>query len=296
MVMQGATLATRYSARVAESFNFSRYVVGFLVIAVISILPELLISVNAALGDDSSFGLGLILGSNIADLTLIVALVALCAGRGLKVEPKIIKNHWLYPFILVLPLILGLDGAFTRVEGGALVLVGIIFYYLSIKKEGALSSPGASRKRRAGDFLWLVWSLCLLLVGSHFAVTSVTTLAGLWGVSTVFIAMLLVALGTTIPELSFSIKAVRQKNDSLAVGDLLGTVLADATIVIGLIALIRPYTFPRTTIYIGGVFMVAAAFILFSFMRSGRKVTLMEAFALFVLWATFAAVEFIILT
>ena len=106
--------------------------------------------------------------------------------------------------------------------------------------------------------------------------------------------MLIVGLGTTMPELFFSLKAVKSHHDSLAVGDVLGTVLADATIVVGILALMNPFAFPTTIIYVAGVFMVGAAFILFSFMRSGKSVTGKEAFALIVFWLTFIAVESII--
>lgn len=294
LVMRGAAMATKYAVRVAKSLNFSSYVVGFLVIAVISILPELFIATNAALRGDSSFGLGLILGSNIADLTLIFALVVFFTGKSVKVEQKIINNHKLYPFILMLPLVLGLDGEFNRIDGGALVLAGLIFYYLSLKKEGAVLLAVKQGTDHVKNVLLLLLSLLLLLVGSHFAVTSATEIAGGLGVSTVLIAMLIIALGTTMPELMFSIKAVKQGSDSLAVGDILGTVLADATLVIGLIALINPFTFPHSSIYIGGVFMVAAAFILFSFMRSRHQVTHAEAFALSMFWLTFVLVQFII--
>lgn len=85
----------------------------------------------------------------------------------------------------------------------------------------------------------------LLFVGSHFVVSSATSLAEMIGISSVLIGMLVVGLGTTMPELFFSLNAVKRNDDSLAVGDLLGTVLADATIVIGLIALIAPFSFPK---------------------------------------------------
>jgi len=294
IVMRGAAMATKYAVRVAKSLNFSSYVVGFLVIAVISILPELFISLNAALRGDSSFGLGLILGSNIADLTLIFALVVFLTGRSVRVEQKIINNHKLYPFILMLPLVLGLDGEFNRIDGAALLLAGVIFYYLSLKKEGAIMLAVTQSSDKLKNVSLLLLSLALLLVGSHFAVTSATQIAGGLGVSTVLIAMLIIALGTTMPELMFSLKSVKQGSDSLAVGDILGTVLADATLVIGLIALINPFTFPQSTIYVGGVFMVAASFILFSFMRSRHQVTRAEAFALTMFWLTFILVQCII--
>ena len=83
MIMKGATLATRYAALLAESFHLSKYVVGFIMIAVISILPETFVAVDAALSGNPSFGLGTLFGSNIADMTLVFAIIVLLVGRGL---------------------------------------------------------------------------------------------------------------------------------------------------------------------------------------------------------------------
>ncbi len=290
-VMKGASLSTTYAIRLAEGFRLSKYTVGFIVIAIISILPETFIALNAALTGVPSFALGVLFGSNVADLTLVFALITLLARRPLKIESKIIQHHALYPFILILPLILGFDGSFTRLEGVTLIFVGLVFYYLSFKNGAdTQASDGVPRNRRK-DFLMLLLGMVILLVGAHFTVVSATSLATLAGVNPVLIGLLLIGLGTTIPEIFFSLRSVRKHDDSLAIGDVLGTVLADATIVIGILALISPFSFSRDIIYVAGIFMVTSAFILFSFMRSGRILTRKEAFALFILWLAFVLVE-----
>src|SRR5574344_169639 len=108
MVIKGATMATKYSAKLAERFNISKYIVGFIIVAFISILPETLISVNSAISGIPEFGLGTLFGSNIADLSLIFAILIIYAGRGMKIESKVLKNVRLYPFFLLLPLLFGL--------------------------------------------------------------------------------------------------------------------------------------------------------------------------------------------
>ncbi len=294
MIARGATLATQYAGRIAQGLRLSKYTVGFLIIAVISILPETFVAINAALRDVPELGLGMLLGSNVADLTLIFALVVLLTGRSLRVEQKILKQHLLYPLILLVPIVLGLDGHFSRFEGAALILLGFIFYYLALKSEERSEELELRKKDRFMNILMLCLGLGALLAGSYFIVSSGSALGLAWGISPALIGLLVVALGTTMPELFFAVTSVKQHSDSLAVGDLLGVVLADATIVIGLIALLNPFDFPKTTIYIGGVFMVAASFILFNFMRSGKMVTKKEALSLIVFWITFVLVEFIV--
>ncbi len=294
MVVRGALLATKYAARLAESFKLSAYTVGFIVIAIISILPETFIAVNAALTGNPAFGFGMLLGSNVIDLTLVFALIVLLSRRPLRVESRILQSHAFYPFILVLPIILGLDGHLSRAEGIVLIIGGIIFYYLALKHGDKADTTPHTSSNHLKPFLFLLLSMGLLLIGSHFTVASATELAHIIGISPVLIGMLIVSLGTTLPEFVFSLNAVKAHEDSLAIGDILGTVLADATIVVGLIALIHPFFFPPTIIYIAGIFMVAASFILFSFMRSGHSITSKEAFVLCVFWLTFVLIETVV--
>lgn len=290
-VMKGATMATNYASSLARSFRISRYAIGFIVISIISILPETLISLNAAIKGIPSFGLGMLFGSNIADLTLVFAAVVLFSGRSLKIEAKIIKNHVVYPLILILPLILGLNGHFSRLEGLALILVGFIFYYLILKNSADGTPAPVARWKLAKDVLLLLGSLAIMLIGGYFVVSAAAALAGYLGVSPILIGMLVVGLGTTIPELFFSLKSVKAKDDSLAVGDLLGTVLADATIVLGLLAAFSPFYFPVRIIYVTGVFMVVSSFMLFRFMRSGHTLTRRETGMLLAFWVFFVLIE-----
>ncbi len=135
--------------------------------------------------------------------------------------------------------------------------------------------------------------MAILLVGAYFIVTSATSLATMIGISPIIIGMLVVGLGTTIPELFFSLKSIKRNNNSLAIGDILGTVLADATIVVGILALINPFSFSQEIIYVTGSFMLTASLILFKFMRSGRMLNRLEAFMLLLFWLVFIATEFL---
>lgn len=294
LVIRGATIATKYSARLAEKFHLSQYFVGFIIVAVISILPETFILINSAIEKVPTFGLGVIFGSNVADLTLIFAILVLFTGKGLKIESKILKNQKVFPFLLMLPLILGIDGFYSRIDGLVLIISGIVFYYLSLRDEIATWVPPVQKEDKRKEFLLSGVGILMLLIGAHFVVTSATTLAQELGVSSVLIGMLVVGLGTTIPEAFFSFQAAKKENDSLAVGDLLGTVLMDATIVVGVLAIFSPFSFPVKIIYSTGFFMVMAAIALFYFMRSGKNISRREGIFLIFFWILFALIEFII--
>ncbi|MCC7196862.1 hypothetical protein IT413_01555, partial [Candidatus Peregrinibacteria bacterium] len=235
--------------------------------------------------------LATLFGSNVADLTLLFAILVFVAKRGLKIEGKILKHHAAYPFILLLPLILGLDGYYSQLEGVALVVIGIIFYYVALKNGIDKSLPFHNGIGRYKHALKLLLSMVVLLIGAHFTVTSAVSIANFAGINPILIGMLVVGLGTTMPELFFSLKCVKMKDDSLAIGDLLGTVLADATIVVGILALVSPFAFPVKIVYVTGLFMVISSFLLFSFMRSGRNLSKREALFLFIFWIAFVLVE-----
>jgi len=286
-------MATKYAARLAEGFRLSKYLVGFVVVAIISILPETFIAINSAVENLSSFGLGILFGSNIVDLTLVFALIIFWAGREIKVESKILKNHVVYPFFLLLPLVLGLNGNFSRLEGFALIIAGAAFYYMTLRG-GLKNKETYSKNHRLQNFILLIFSMFILLFGSHFVVSSATNLAEFFKINPILIGMLVVGVGTALPELFFSLKCVKRHDDSLAVGDILGTVLADATIVVGLLALINPFSFPLKIIYVTGAFMVVASFVLFYFLRSGRILTKKEGFLLLSFWVFFVLVEFFV--
>ena len=164
MVIKGSIMATKYSGRLAQSFNISKYMVGFMMVAIISILPETLISINAALTGIPSFGLGMLFGSNIADLTLVFAVIVFVAGRSIKVESKILKNQPVYPFILLVPLILGLNGHLSRIEGIALIVIGIIFYYLTLRDNKEEKHTTTIRGNKTKNTLWLLFSMTILLL------------------------------------------------------------------------------------------------------------------------------------
>lgn len=298
LIIKGATLATRYSFEIAESFKLSKYIVGFIVVAVISIIPEIFISVNSAIEGVPSLGLGTLFGGNVADMTLVFAIIIFFAGRGIKINSKILEENIVYPFILLIPIVLGLDGYYSRWEGAGLIITGLIFYFLAFrnnKEKPIVSSTEVIEKKSRGKYvLLLLFSMSILMLGAHFIVTSTINLASYMGISSAIIGILIIGVGTTMPELFFCLSAVKKNHDSLAIGDLLGTVLADATVVIGLLALISPFYFPQKIIYSTGIFMVASSFMLFYFMRSGRFLSKRESYFLLSFWILFVFVEIIL--
>ncbi|MBI4121166.1 MAG: sodium:calcium antiporter [Parcubacteria group bacterium] len=296
LVIKSADYAIKYSTNFAHALRLPRYVVGFLIVAVISILPETFISINSSLQGIPEFGLGLLFGSNVADLTIVFAIIIFAAGSGIKVGSKVLENSTWYLLLLALPILVGFDGYYSRIEGAFLVAAGLFFYYWVYKRNHHESLPRAERpqQHRSRDFLYLVLSMAALLLGAHLTVDYGIAFAESIHINPVLIGMLVVGLGTTLPELLFALRAVRQKKDDLAMGDILGTVISDATIVVGIIALLYPFHFPQQIIYITAAFMLFSALVLFDFMRSRKILTKKEGVLLLLLYIVFVVVEYMV--
>lgn len=296
VVVKSAQIAVRYSSEIGNNFKVTEYIIGFLIVAVISILPETSISLISAFKGTPEFGLSVLFGSNVADLALVFAIVVLASKhRGLKVESKILKENHLFLYLLALPVVLGLNGYYSRLDGLLLILSGIFFYSQLLKSdhkfltdERDVRPPSIAR-----NLFYLVLSLGVLLLGSYFTVHFSNSLAAIIAVSPAFIGLLLVGLSTTMPELFFSLRASRVRHDDLALGDVLGTVINDAVIVVGTMALIHPFGFNPRIVYITGIFMFLAGLILFRFMKTGRLITKREGTALLFFYFIFVIVEYL---
>lgn len=287
LLFKSADVAIRHALNVAKTFRLSAYVVGFLAVAVISILPEMFISLLSVAQGMPSFGLATLFGSNVADLTLVFAIIIFSTKRGITVDSRILKENSWYPFVLVLPIVLGLDGYYSRMDGAALIAVGILFFVWIFKRNHLSELPQQSHERRYINLLYLAVSLAALLVGAYFSVRYGIALAESLGFPPMFIGMLVVGVGTTMPELFFSLRALKQHNGDLAFGDIFGTVISDATIVVGIMIMLHPFAFSPQIVSVTGIFMTTAAFVLFSFMRSGRRLSKLEGALLALLYLAF---------
>lgn len=292
LVVKSADLALHYSSQIAKSLRIGSHVVGFLLIAGVSILPETFIAVVSASQGVPSFGLGTLWGSNVADLTIVFTIVAFFSLHEIKVKSDVLNAAGFYLLILSLPLLLGLDGYFSRIEGAALIVFGVFFYSWVLKKAKREATIVTTKFSFQNFFLFL-FSMGLLLLGAQLTVTYGVELAEAIHVNPVLIGILIVALGTTLPELFFSIRAVQHNHDSLALGDILGTVMSDATIVVGIVALIQPFAFDQHLVRVTGVFMLLAAAFLFYLMKSGKSLTKKEGLLLFLFYIGYVLTEYV---
>lgn len=298
LAMVGRSAAWMVNAAVGLSkvLGWSDFIISFGLIAVLSVLPEAVISVLAALRGVPSLGLGTLLGSNIADLALVLGAVAVFAGKNLKVERDFLKKDYLFLAFLLLPLVLGFGGHFSRLDGLILIGGGIFFFYLIFSEMPRRKRPLNHVEKISvlkGTAILLA-SIALMGISAHFIVASAAKIADGFAITPALVGLVVIALGTTLPELLFSLRAVKKAHPTLALGDILGIVITDVTLVLGAIALIHPFSFNPRLIILTGVFMLLAALLALSLFRSGRALTREEGVLLLAFYIAFIVVEFVL--
>lgn len=295
-LVKSASYAVRSVAKVATTMRMSQFFVAFVLAGLVSILPELFIGINAALIGAPVVGLATIIGSNVADMTLLVAIIAL-VGRKLSVDKKTISNNVYFVLVTALPIILMVDGNLTRDDGLVLILVYIFYLSTILRKERFFSRrPGKTGSHRnvAKNLIIFAASMVVLFASAHYMVESGIQLAEEFAVPAVLVGLLVIALGTTLPEFTFSLRAVLAKHKEIALGDLLGNVAIDSTFTIGVVAIISPITNNFSLIISSALFMILGALVVATLLYAGRKITWQESFLLLFIYVMFIAVELLL--
>ncbi|HWT15322.1 MAG TPA: calcium/sodium antiporter [Patescibacteria group bacterium] len=244
----GADVFVRGASGLAERFGISHFVIGLVVVGFGTSTPELAVTLGAALKGNTDIALGNIVGSNIANIGLILGLSAVVAPlvirlRLLQVElPAMIVLH-LALFAMVW------NGSVGRLDG-LLLLAGFLAFMIflvrsspaesgEVQQEFAANEPAVS-KRTWVTFALVVGGLALLMLGAKVAVDAAVVLAKLWGLSDLVIGLTVVAVGTSAPEIASSLAAARRGQSDIAIGNVVGSNLYNVLFILGATALVQP--------------------------------------------------------
>lgn len=298
ILIKSANYAIKYSSRLAKNYRIPEFIVSFFIIALISILPETTISIISAIKGQSRLGLGTLLGSNVADLTLVLGIVALFSSNGVKVKSKILRNNLFYLILLLFPLLLGWDGRFSRVDGLILFISGSLFFvklYFENRKFHREYSE-VKREPSSRSLMFLILSMGVLLASAFFTVKYAVNLANDIKLPVILIGLTIISLGVCLPEMTFSLKAIKKKHGDLALGDIMGTVIADATIVLGIVILIAPFNYNVYNLYVTAAGMFFAGIFVITFMNSEHTLSKKEGIVLLLFYVAYIILEFIVTT
>jgi len=302
VLVKSGSVAVKCLVAISRYLRISEYVLAFILMALATSLPEFFVGINSALAKAPVLSLGNIIGSNIVNLSLILGVVVIFA-KGIKIESKIAKRDaWIVFFISILPLLLLVDKNLSQADGGILLIV-FIWYLRHI-----LKAKEAFRKRMdhivrtierfrqfVKDLLIFVVAIAILLISSWSVVKTATLIAEGLELPLVLIGLILVAVGTSLPELVFGIKAVITKHEGMNLGNLIGSTVMNSTLILGITALIYPIRIENFNIILtGSLFMIFIVLIVNFFIATKEKISWKEGVVLIGLYVAFLIIEFLL--
>ncbi len=288
----GADRFVHGAAATARNLGIPPWLIGLTIVALATSAPEILISVVAALRGEPDLAIGNAIGSNIANVGLVLGVVALL--RPVELKSATLRREM--PALLAVSLLtvsLFLDSYLGRVDG-LVLLAGLVIVMIWLILLGLRSSAGdplqaefdaeipKHMSMRVAVF-WLVVGIVTLLLGARWMVDGAIDIAKLLGVSEVVIGITMVALATSIPELAVSVVSAFRGEYGLAIGNIVGSNIFNLLAVIGVAAIIQPAVLPPSVLSLHIFVMVAFTLVLFAmtYEYEGRgQITRIEGLAL----------------
>jgi len=298
VLIWGASLLIRASEKIALRFGISEYIIGATLIAIGTSLPEMATSILASSANKPQIALANVVGSNIFNITLILGFVFLISKR---IEPDrdffAKDSTWaILPIFLFILMIF--DGQISRFEGMLLLfLMGAYILFLVNEAQGIISAEieemhsqieqeGSQNFSCLTTLLLAFMGLASVLGGAYFVIESATEIARGFGISEWIIGIAMLSLGTSLPELVVSIFAALEGKADMAIGNIIGSNMANTTLVLGGAALVHPLTLKPTDFLFDISLMVIASLILV-FLTANRLYSKPAGISLLILLALF---------
>jgi cation:H+ antiporter len=252
----GGDWLVKGASGIALRFGISPMIIGLTIVGFGTSTPELLVSLNAALGGQPGIAIGNVVGSNIANILLVLGVAAVIGPLTLRMADVGKDLYWMTAAALALPVIFW-SGAVGMAEGGVLVAALAVYLYLSLK-----GSRDAEDQIEAPTSLWIgigltVLGLVTVMAGAHYLVQSASIIARQFGVSEAMIGLSIVAIGTSLPELATTIMAALRGQRDIALGNVVGSNIFNILAILGITALIVPIPVDDRFLTIDTPFVIA---------------------------------------
>ena len=230
----------RYVLVISKAMGLSEMAAGFVLLSVVTSLPELSVSAMAAISGEGGLSLGNVLGSNVANLTIVIGLAVFLSKTVISLKGETQKELVQFLFISsIIPLFIVQRGTLSPVLG--LVLL-ILFGYFSFIVSRKTAKIEPLEKAKKGDLaiasVKFVVSIVLIILLSKFAVDSAIDIADSVGLATSVIGATVIGLGTSLPELATTIQALKKKLFGMALGNIFGSCITNVTLVLGVSSLL----------------------------------------------------------
>jgi len=245
ILIWGADLIINQSERIALKFKIPEFIIGATLIALGTSLPEMAASVAASMNGKPDIAIANVIGSNVLNITLVLATVFLISKKINPTRDFFAKDStWALVPVLVFVLMI-IDGMISRFDAALLLL--LMGAYLLFLLQDAKSIPEEDLEDLdEGTFSWakvipvLFGGFILVIIGAHFTVESASEIARDFGISEWIIGIIMISLGTSLPELVVSISAAMKGKVDMAIGNIIGSNMANTTVVLGAAAMVNP--------------------------------------------------------
>jgi cation:H+ antiporter len=303
LLLGGAELLVRGSVAVARRMRISTMVIGMTVVAFGTSAPELIVSLQASLTGASGIAIGNIVGSNIANVLLIIGLTALCMPIAAQPRPLVRDSLTIVGSSLLFAALMW-SGTISGLDGLLLLFVFVGFMVMSYMGDwkGAAGATVQSLEQEVVEMgslpagAWVPWIATLaglagLAVGSDFLVDGGSGIARLLGVSEAVIGLTLIAVGTSLPELAASVAASLHRHPDVAVGNVLGSNLFNMLFVGGTVAVVAPLAIDEKILAFD-IWIMLAVTALFLPVLLGGRIGRCAGLLFLVLYGGYIAIQF----
>ena len=293
----GATWLTNGSVAIAKRLRISEYLIGMTIVAVGTSLPELTVSTASTIAGNADVAIGNVVGSNIFNVLLILGACSLFAPVLFTRNNVRVDAPLCIAMSLMLAAMLS-NGSLSRVEGVVMLVLYVavlLFSYRISRQENDAAEESAEQAEPAhAKFVWwrslgmVVLGLCGLIYGAKMTLDSATDIARSLGVSESVIAITILAGGTSLPELAASVAAMLKGHGALALGNVLGSNIANILLILGLCSTVTPLRMCDVTMVDIAVMVGAAVAVLVSALVVGhRRITRGEGLVFLAAYAVY---------
>ena len=300
LVVFGADYLVEGASSVARKFGLSEFVIGLTIVGMGTSAPEMVVSFIGAIEGNADISVGNVIGSNIFNTLLILGITAILLPIPITEENRK-KDIPLNIFITVMLVLMGLkhslfgvgtDGL-TSLEGGILLAVFVAYLVMSFRKKSTSQESETTQQKVYPVWLavlMILGGLAALIFGGRFFVNSATNIAQSLGVSDKFIAITILAGGTSMPELATCVAAAVKKKGQLALGNIIGSNVFNILLILGGSALIHPLSFVGINYVDMGVLLVSALALFTScYVGKRNKLDPVDGSLFLLLWAAYMA-------
>jgi cation:H+ antiporter len=298
VLIKGGDTLIRGAESLSVSYNIDPFAIGLTVVAFGTSLPEFFVSFIGNLSGKDDIAIGNILGSNVANIALILGISAVMTP---VIMDKVTMKYDL-PITLAVSLTFYLfmfDGNITRINGIILtVMFGLYIYYVAWRartfNEELLEEEIETNTSRIKDFVLILAGIVGLYIGSDLTIRGASGIARVLGVSELAIGLTIVSVGTSLPELVATIAAIRKNNHKIGVGNIIGSNVFNILFVLGLSSMVKPFAVNPDNIRFWGPLMLFATLLLFPLSYKKNKITKASGVFLLVFYSIYVFLSFLL--